>query len=292
VVTSAEMGPYGVRQGGYALRVIVEHGDDPIHSSGNRNELVHEPHAGYVEGQEMYFGWSTLFPDDFGATNDWQVFTQWHQESDTGGSPPLEFDVTKEKILFVLQKEGVFDETDLWQTPLVRGRWHDFVLHVKWSRDPNVGFVELWYDGAHVLPRRGARTLYSDGRTYLKQGYYRSNAVTWTGTIYHDGMVEGTSLADVQHGATPPPSDAGMQDASVHEDASVRPDASQSTDSGVDHAGGADASADGSTPSGASGEGGCAVAQGSGDLAVVNLLLGLLVAATTGARRTRRPNAP
>jgi Polysaccharide lyase len=35
----------------------------------------------------------------------------------------------------------------LWKMPLIRGRWVNFVRHVKFSKDANVGYEELWVDG-------------------------------------------------------------------------------------------------------------------------------------------------
>jgi hypothetical protein len=211
IVDATELAAYGVRQGKYALRVTVKQGDDPISASGNRAELVHAAGKPYVEGDDIYLGWSTLFPTDFGTTDTWQVFTQFHH---TGccGSPPLEFDISKDKLQLVSQKEGVFDATTHWSTALVRGKWHDFVWHIKWSKDPAIGLVELWYDGAHVLPVTHVRTLFSDGKAYLKQGYYRNDTITWPGVLYHDGTNVGTTYDSV---APPTGTDAGVGDAAT-----------------------------------------------------------------------------
>lgn len=54
--------PWPVAQGLFALRVLVRQGDDPIHASGNRNELVGSTD---YEGSEYYYRWSTLFDDSF-----------------------------------------------------------------------------------------------------------------------------------------------------------------------------------------------------------------------------------
>ena len=229
VVDGAAMGSYGVRQGKYALRVTVHQGDDPIGASGNRAELVHAEGATWGEGDEIYLGWSTLFPTDFGVTDTWQVFTQFHH---TGccGSPPLELDVTKETLQLVSQKEGVFDETVLWSTPLERGKWHDFVWHIKWSTDATKGLVELWYDGAHVLPKRSVRTLFSDGHAYLKQGYYRNSTIAWPGVLYHDGTSVGATYDDVA--PVRPAADAGPLDGSTSD--AVSDGARPSTDAAMD----------------------------------------------------------
>ncbi|MBA2536063.1 MAG: heparin lyase I family protein [Actinobacteria bacterium] len=40
---------------------------------------------------------------------------------------------------------------------LRRARWYTFTLHVKWSSNPSVGFVEVWLNGRKVVPKRQTR---------------------------------------------------------------------------------------------------------------------------------------
>ncbi len=192
-----------VREGRFALKATVYQGDDPIGASGNRNELLH--YGNESEGTEYFYKWSTMFAPDFPSVNTWQLFTQWHHDGNSG-SPPLEFFVRGENMH--LRVEGR-DDRIVWKAPLERGKWLDFVLHVKWSSDRNVGFVELYYNGQLVLPRTPAATLYWGMQNYLKQGLYRDAAVGPAGVVYHDGMIQATSLEDVM----PPP--APVQDAPV-----------------------------------------------------------------------------
>lgn len=191
-----------VRQGQYAVRVTVKQGDNPISSSGNRNELVYN--AIDREGSEYYYKWSTMFANDYPSDWRWQVFTQWHSLSDTGGSPPIEFDVYGENIILMSGPA----ENVLWSAPLKRGRWHDFIFHVKWSTSSSVGFVELYYDGNKVLNKTHVATGHN---VYLKQGLYRSADIRADGTVFHDAMVKATSLDDVIPGSPPadptPPAD-------------------------------------------------------------------------------------
>jgi Polysaccharide lyase len=186
-----------VRQGKYALRVELHQGD--ISSSGTRNEVENSSSQGNeVEGNDKWYAWSTMFPSDFPAPNTWQVFTQWHH-SGCCGSPPVEFDVYGETIQLAHQ-----GGTILWNTPLVRGLWHDFVVHVHWSSSD--GFVDLYYDGTKVLDHKTVQTLYPGEYTYMKQGLYRDASISPVAVVYHDGMVMGTSLADVAPAlAAPPP---------------------------------------------------------------------------------------
>jgi Polysaccharide lyase len=64
--------------------------------------------------------------------------------------------------------------------------WYDFVVHVRWSSKPSLGFVEVWIDGARVLPRIATPTLYEGQGAYLKQGFYRAPSPLTT-TVYHAG---------------------------------------------------------------------------------------------------------
>lgn len=177
-----------VAQGKYALKTTVYQGDDPINASGNRNELVQMTME--REGDERWYKWSTMWPDDYASTPEWQLFTQFHHQG-ADGSPPVELFVRGEEV--VLRVTG----TDVWTAPLERGAWHDFVLHIKWSSNKSEGFVELLYDGQRVLEPRAVATLYPGQSVYMKQGLYRSAKVQARQTIYHDGMIVADSAADV-----------------------------------------------------------------------------------------------
>lgn len=179
------------RQGNFALRATVIQGDDPINASGNRNEVVKITNE--APGSEYWYSWSTQFPADFPSEPSWQLFTQWHQAG-CCGSPPLEFYVTGEQInLRVGGSEGEV----IWTTPLTRGQWSDFMMHVKWSDDPNVGFVELWYQGQQVLTKRMMATQFDKTGQYLKMGLYRDEKIASVGELFHDNFVMGTTMEDV-----------------------------------------------------------------------------------------------
>jgi len=182
-------------QGRHALKVVVQQGDNPIDASGNRNELVQttfEP-----EGSEYWYRWQTMFDPSFPSADTWQLFTQWHHTG-PNGSPPVEFFVRGERINL-----NVGSETQ-WSAPLKRGVWHDFVFHVRWSPNRSVGFVELWFNGERVLPKRFLATQFEGQLNYLKQGLYRNSTVGPTGVVYHDGFTMGRTQADVVSVATPP----------------------------------------------------------------------------------------
>ena len=217
-----------VRQGKYALRVELHQGD--VAFSGTRNEVSNEG-APEVEGNDHWYAWSTMFPAGFPAPQTWQVFTQWHH-SGCCGSPPLEFDVLGETIQ--ISHQG---DTILWNTPLVRGVWHDFVIHVYFS--PTAGYIEFWYDGVKALGKTSVQTLNPGEYAYLKQGLYRDASIAPVAVIFHDGMTIGTTLADVAPQLVtpvpPPPApvDAGVPDAGVTDAGSPAVDAGPHVEPGA-----------------------------------------------------------
>jgi uncharacterized protein (TIGR03382 family) len=184
-----------VREGRYALKATVHRGDNPISASGNRNELLYLSQE--TPGVDYFYKWSTLFPQGYPSSNTWQVFAQWHQNG-CCGSPPMEFYVVGEQMHL---RVGGSSGRILWHAPLVRGHWNDFVMHVKWSPNPKVGFVEMYKDGQLVVPKTMVATQFGSEKNYLKLGLYRDASISQTASVYHDGFAMGTSLADVMPAA-------------------------------------------------------------------------------------------
>lgn len=179
------------RQGNYAARFEVGPHDN-IGDTDPRAELARS--LGEREGEDRYYRWFTYFDEDFptGYDEDFVTFTQWRalDESEAFTS----FMVWGDEI--ELRRDGT-----RWSTPLVKGVWHEFVYHVKWSPDPDEGYIELWYDGDHVLSPLHVRTMAgSPGSAvgnYVKQGLYKEEGMP-TGVLYHDGFAAGTSLSAVK----------------------------------------------------------------------------------------------
>ena len=280
-----------VRPGAHhAARVELRNGD--YSNGGCRNELVRD--TPITAGTDHYYGWSTRFDDSYPSNNTWQVFTQWHH-SGLDGSPPVEMDVQGENISLTVHGDHI-----LWYAPLVRGVWHDFVVHVRWDSDPAVGYLELWYDGQKVMEKNYQQTLYPGQYAYLKQGLYRDASIQQTAVVFHDGMRIGTTLADVapQLVAPPPASDGGVDkgpppdggpaaDAGAVADAGAAGDAGAVPDAGPVADAGAFADAGAVLPpqplqppvatSGVGPSGGCASRGGAGSLAFLLAAAGALL---------------
>jgi Polysaccharide lyase len=216
-----------------------------------------------------------MFDASFPSHPSWNVFTQWHQSALCCGSPPVSFYVQGERIYL-----GIMDQP-VWSVPLNRGVWNDFIFHVRWSDNPGVGFIELYFNGELVIPRRATATNMSGQLNYLKQGLYRDEAIAPDGIVYHDAMVQATSLADVLPPPTPAQPDAGSPGGGQ------TPDAGSPLTSGGGTPNGTTTSA---LPNGTQvATGGCSA--GSGLIPALALVLApiLLVIRFRSAQRARSP---
>ena len=89
----------------------------------------------------------------------------------------------------------------------VTGGWHDFVMRIKFSQNPAVGFLELWHrePGEAGYTQQtfiggGTRRYFStllDTEAYAKVGQYRAAAFTQTGVMFTDRIKVGTTFASV-----------------------------------------------------------------------------------------------
>jgi Polysaccharide lyase len=181
-----------VRGGRYAARFEVEPGDSDVAGSGTgeRSEVwLGVEQTGGLEGLESWWTWSVLFPSDFTSPGgDWNYFTQFHHTG-TIGQSNIAFVVSNGSSLrlIVNSVSPTRPHQRLFSLGrLVRGVWTDFVFHVKWSADPHEGFVEVWVDGANVVPLMHLATLYAGQEVYVKQGYYRA-AFDQASVVYIDG---------------------------------------------------------------------------------------------------------
>jgi Polysaccharide lyase len=179
-----------VRQGSYAARFEVRPGDN-IGDTPTRAELAQDLHQ--QEGEDRYYRWFTYFPETFPTNypDSFITFTQWRAKDESAAYSS--FMVWGEDI--ELRREYT-----RWSTHLTKNVWHEFVYHVKWSPDPNVGFIELWYDGSLALSRTYCKTMagtpgHAVGN-YVKEGLYKSDEVPGA-VLYQDGFTVGSSYAEV-----------------------------------------------------------------------------------------------
>lgn len=196
-----------VRQGNFAARFTVRPGDKFASTSGERSEVVYNG-ANEVEGDDLWYAWSTLFPADWSTPTGWSIFAQWHSFYPV--SPPISFNMKGERIQVNFNTgsvdsggasvKPVFPITD----SLERDVWNDFVVHIVWSGTN--GSLEVWHrTGDNPFVKKvdavGLPTMQvKDGvpsANYLKIGFYRNDDPTRVNVLYQDGFSRATTPADL-----------------------------------------------------------------------------------------------
>lgn len=172
-----------------AARFEVRDGDVPSYGGGERSE-VRSGDGGsagaYVsEGDERWYQLSIMFDSTWvnprRGSADWFIVMQWIP---TSALPPqLTLGVS---ISGNLELGGPFEH----RRPIGQvqpGVWVDYVVHVKFSADPAVGFAEAWQNGVQTVPLHNRPTL-GEGLHLVKQGVYRDAASSGTQVVWHDGL--------------------------------------------------------------------------------------------------------
>lgn len=181
-----------VREGKYALR--IDGTNAAKRGKLDRIEFQHQPKPpGTAEGTERYFGWSVFVPNkftaDFHSVGYFETRNSWRQL--------MSFEVHGEDIKYSTRGPYALHWTG--KGKLTPGRWHDFAVHVLWSRDPKKGFVEVWFDGEKVVPKSMTATLLDENPAFFQIGFMR-DSIDVPETIVIDHIVEATTLMEV----TPP----------------------------------------------------------------------------------------
>jgi hypothetical protein len=171
-----------------------------VPGGGQRCETVPRM-SRFGEGDDLWFAWSTRLSGSFPVNADtWQVITQWKNEGI--GSPPIELKVSRGAYLL----DGGAGWPGDTENPSPRrgsislgsarpGVWVHWLVHVKFSADPEKGVVSLWRDGKSEVSHRHlpGGTLYPHAASYLKIGYYRDSTITQDAAVYHDSWKVGTT---------------------------------------------------------------------------------------------------
>jgi MYXO-CTERM domain-containing protein len=194
------------------------------------------------EGNERWYRWQAMWPDGWvGDYPKWDELmtpssrssagsiVEWHHDANGAvetGSAPLYIGANNANIWMCLVDQATSTcRESLNLATLLRGHWHDFVMHAKWSSDPNVGFLEMWIDGVNVLAMHRGPNKYPGMRNYLSVGLYRNGRIGdpnllypngthvygtdgTPGVAYIDGFIAGYTRESVEPPATatqPPP---------------------------------------------------------------------------------------
>ena len=160
----------------------------------------------FTEDMDRWFGWSMRLDRSYPTDPDrWTVLVAWKEDGE--GQGPLKLSTSFERDRFRL--EGPGGDTVYWRGPLVRDAWLDFVVRVKFSPNPEVGFVEVWTRGPD--DHKPARQTLANGeermyvrtmepgvpRSYLKAGVYRDPDFSSPSVAWFDDFRIGRSFASV-----------------------------------------------------------------------------------------------
>jgi Polysaccharide lyase len=178
-----------VREGKFALR--IDGTNAAKKGKHDRIELQHQPKPpGTAEGTERYFGWSVYLPKKLTDAN----HALGYFETRNSWSQLMAFEVKGEDILFTTRTPY----TRQWsgKGKMTAGKWHDFAVHVLWSRDPQKGLVEMWFDGRKEVPLTKTATLRDENVAFFQIGLFRETSEA-PETIIIDHVIEATTLEDV-----------------------------------------------------------------------------------------------
>jgi MYXO-CTERM domain-containing protein len=192
-----------VFEGRYAARFEVKYGDQFNGYSDSRSLMSPPVTLWEDEGNERWYRWQVLWPQDYvGDYPKWDELgtptsrspagsiVEWHHSNGgvETGSAPLYIGANNNFITMCLvdQATSACRET-INLAPLQRAHWHDFVMHAKWSSNPAVGFLEMWIDGANVLPKKMTSNKYPGMQNYLLIGLYRNGHIGDPNLLYPNG---------------------------------------------------------------------------------------------------------
>ncbi|HEX2869944.1 MAG TPA: polysaccharide lyase [Polyangiaceae bacterium] len=181
-----------VANGKKAAKITLR--DDIIFEPYNQSR-VEVKHVGLhtLDGEDSYFAWSFMVPKDAEIRNNIGYWESTPTSKNTmtffiepaqGGGTNLKFGT------------GDLGQTVRWTVKLELNKWHRIALHNHWSQDPNVGKVDVWYDGTQVVT--GASVAKRDvNKLFFQMGLHRSDPSPPVQDIYIDAAMEADSQADI-----------------------------------------------------------------------------------------------
>lgn len=134
-------------------------------------------------GSERWYAISIYVPTTWWHDTSKVEIMQWHGSEDTGEkgfgrNPPLSLMVMGSNLiirqLWSAKRIQTSNENrvDLWRKPLEKGKWMNFVFHMKWSYKKD-GFLQVWKDGIKIIEQKNKPNCYNDALgPYFKFGVY------------------------------------------------------------------------------------------------------------------------
>jgi hypothetical protein len=145
--------------------------------------------------QNIWFGWRSLFGSDLviadGHSNDGN-YMQLKGDSSCGG-PAIGMTVKYGRLTLRSERYLTEYRNIAWNGPKMStllGSWHSFVLHVQFSKDASIGYLEVWLDGSRQTMSNGQTRIYfptvcpDDTYVYPKLGVYGMDVAVGAGPVH------------------------------------------------------------------------------------------------------------
>ncbi|KAF9890072.1 hypothetical protein FE257_006233 [Aspergillus nanangensis] len=206
-----EVSTDSARSGSHSAKFVV-HDDDTnatCPDSPTENPRAQLSSKGlFSDGDDYFIGFSVMFPTGFPDITDWFMFFELYGPP-YNGTPSMALFVSQDNRI-TFGRDASYNRDTIWTGgEIVPGKWRDIVLHVKFSTDPAIGFVQIWEDGQRQQLVGGDgytvfyRTLnpelnYDGTPNAVILNQYRSKDTRYGPvTVYHDAVKVGTSLEEV-----------------------------------------------------------------------------------------------
>ena len=178
----------------------------------------------FKPNEERWISWQVYLPSNFnpnnaGGSTTFQNIAQWKQNSAL--CTPVLAMASKNGNMRLTHSDhrdgneaggNACAEDVLGSWPAVLNRWVRFTLHVKFSSNPSVGFVELFGDPytagtmSTLVPKTFTYTLKVDDTvagsptvdSHSRIGIYRGSSITGTSNAYYDGYNTADSRAEAE----------------------------------------------------------------------------------------------
>jgi hypothetical protein len=193
-----------VYSGSLACKVTV-HPDDTFTFGQNRVDIHHQSTL-TDEGKDSYLSGHYMMPADAQVRNEIGFYESnksanamdiWVAPK-TGGGTTINFAI------------GFLPMTASWTADFKIGVWHQIGIHVHWSQNAALGYVDLWLDGVKTVSMLKGQTRPDTTSLYYQTGLHRRNTYQVTDTLYLDDFYEGDTEADMHIAAPMPGGDGGV----------------------------------------------------------------------------------
>ncbi|HEY4109096.1 heparin lyase I family protein [Puia sp.] len=149
-----------------------------------------EIHQDSPPDAENWYGFSSYLPTDFVKDPMAEKIAQWHEIPDwdlgeNWRSPPISLGIQNDRytlqILWAAAKVNTNDtkdgEKDIDLGPVDKGKWNDFVFHIKFSYKSD-GILEIYKNKVKIFSLYGPNSFNDENYPYFKVGIYKW---TWNG---------------------------------------------------------------------------------------------------------------